>query len=61
MATKVNATAQEKGILKSLCKSRVKTWIKNGVSEERMRMYMADKRWQYIMSQRVFSFQAKNF
>ena len=57
----VKATLQEKGILKSLSKDRVRTWVKTGVSEESIRMYLADKRWQYVMSQRVFDFQEKYF
>lgn len=57
----VKPTLQEKGILKSLCKNRANTWIKTGVSEDSVRMYLADKRWQYIMTQRVYEFQDKYF
>ena len=57
----VTATQQEKGILKSLTKNRVKTWIKQGVSESQIRTYLADKRWQYVMSQKVFEMQKLYF
>ncbi len=59
--TNVTATQQEKGILKSLTKNRVKTWLSQGVSETQMRTYLADKRWQYVMSQKVFEFQKLYF
>ncbi len=64
MSNQVNevvATDQEKGILKGLIKNRLKTWIKQNVSEDQMRTYMKDKRWIYIMSQRTFAFQKKHF
>lgn len=50
----VVATDIEKRILKKLTKERVRVWIKRGVSEERMREYMLDRRFRYVLSQKVF-------
>lgn len=61
LQNKVTPTLQEKGILKSLTNNRVKIWVSKNVSEERMRYYMGDTRWQNAMSKKVFEFQKLYF
>lgn len=59
--TTVTATPQERGILKALMTKRITNLLDNGVTPERVKEYTADKRWQHVMSQKVFQFQKENF